>query len=364
MKKIIPIIFALTFVFASCEKDPKPGDLEHIPYAPQEKVLKRLTEFPEMVIPVDNPLTAEGIELGRRLFYDPILSIDSTKSCFSCHLPAGAFTDNLAFSEGVNGATTKRSSITLMNVGYNERGLFWDGRAATMEELNLLPIEDPHELHDTWENVENKLRQHTSYPELFRKAFGVKDRKEIDRFQVAKAIAQFNRTMIVGEGSRFYKVFILQEDFPTDEELNGYLMYFDASGGSLPDAQCFHCHNRPLFTNNDYMNNGIQPTSSLNDFKDKGRGAITGNLFDNGKFKTPTLWNIELTAPYMHDGRFKTLKEVLDHYASGGHYADNLDPLISDIKINDRHKKDLLAFLKTLTDTTFVRNPEFQNPFK
>lgn len=316
-----------------------------------------------MIIPADNPLTKDGIQLGRMLFFDPILSSDSTMSCASCHLPQGAFTDNLPTSKGVTGQNGRRSSMAVMNVGFINKGLFWDGRSTSLEDQAKRPVEDPIELHENWSNVEIKLRRHAQYPALFRKAFGIENKREITRELAAKAIAQFERTLLVGENSRFFEVFVNEEDFASDEELEGYLMFFDASNGSLPDAQCFHCHNRPLFTNNDFINNGLDEAYDLNSFRDKGRGEVTGRQFDNGKFRTPTLWNIEMTAPYMHDGRFSTLEEVLDHYASGGHYAENLDPLIEDIHLNEDHKVAIIAFLKMLTDTSFVNNPAFQNPF-
>jgi cytochrome c peroxidase len=354
-----------------CEKEPKPygppkteGDLIDIPYNPEPASIPSQDEYPAMANPENNPLTKEGIALGRMLFFDPILSSDSTMSCSSCHLPEHSFTDGMAFSPGVTGAIGRRSSMSLVNMGYGDNGFFWDGRSRTLEDQALLPVEDPIELHEDWPNVVAKFKNHPDYPARFRKAFGILDRSEITKELAAKAISQFERTLVVGKGSRFYKVFVQQNGFPSDEELRGYLMFFDAANGALPDAQCFHCHNRPFFTNNQYLNNGLDEAQSLEDFADKGRGEVTGNSFDNGRFKTPTLWNIALTAPYMHDGRFQTLEEVIDHYASGGHYAINLDPLITDIHLNEEQKADLLAFLHTLTDTTFTKNPEFQNPFE
>jgi cytochrome c peroxidase len=343
---------------------PTEGDLIDIPYNPQPAFIEQQEEFPVMEMPDENPLTVDGIQLGRMLFFDPILSSDSTLSCASCHLPEASFTDRLAVSPGVTGAFGRRSSMALINLGYSNNGLFWDGRSMTLEEQALIPVEDPIELHEDWPNVVEKFRSHPDYPAFFRKAFGIQDRSEITKELAAKAIAQFERTMVVGKGSRFYEVFVQQTDFPTDEELRGYLMFFDAANGDLPDAQCFHCHNRPFFTNNEYLNNGLDEAQSQDDFEDKGRGEVTGNSFDNGRFRTPTLWNVALTAPYMHDGRFETLEEVIDHYASGGHYALNLDPLITDIHLNEEQKKDLLAFLHMLTDTSFTTDPAFQNPFQ
>ena len=179
----------------------------------------------------------------------------------------------------------------------------------------------------------------------------------------AKAIAQFERILISSGNSKFDRVFLRGEGFPDDEEENGYDMFFDTTP-ELPDAECGHCHNTPYITTGEFFNNGIQDVNSLEDFPDKGLGAITGVLQDNGKFRAPSLRNIELTAPYMHDGRFETLEEVIDHYNSGGHLADNLDPLIRPLLLTEEQKNNLVLFLKTLTDEEFVNNPLFQNPFE
>ena len=148
-------------------------DLTDIPYEPVDYELVVPCGFPTMEIPADNPLTVDGVQLGRFLFYDPILSADSTMSCASCHLPSGVFTDNLAVSTGIDGIAGTRSSMSLLNVGYFYNGLFWDGRASTLEEQALLPVEDPIEMHNTWPNVVAKLQVHENYPKMFRKAFGI-----------------------------------------------------------------------------------------------------------------------------------------------------------------------------------------------
>jgi cytochrome c peroxidase len=357
---------------AGCAPDddipaPKGGDLEHIAYNPQPYDLVIPAGFPPMSIPADNPLTEEGVQLGRHLFYDPILSKDSTMSCFSCHLPQGGFTDNLPVSVGVGGVTGRRSAMPLENVGFFTNGLFWDGRSKTLEDLSLLPVPDPHELNVSWETVEQRLRRHPGYPEMFRKAFGIRDSEEVDRFLAAKALAQFTRTLISSGTSKFDRKFLKKEigvDF-SEAEFNGFDMFFDIEGSPLPDAQCFHCHNAPLFTTNEFFNNGLQEAATLDDFPDLGRGAITGSRIDNGKMRAPSLRNVMLTAPYMHDGRFATIEEVLDFYNEGIHFADNLDEnLMPPMGLTEQMKQDLIAFLHTLTDTAFVNNPAFQNPFE
>ena len=316
-----------------------------------------------MDIPADNPLTEAGIELGRFLFYDPILSGDETMACADCHLPTGGFTDNLAFSKGIDGIPGLRSSMSLVNVGYVTKGLFWDGRVQTLEEQALLPVEDVLELHTEWEQVIEKLQKHPDYPTRFRQAFGINSTDELTKELAAKAIAQFERSLISAD-SKYDRV-VRGEAFFDDDELMGFELFFDVPN-DLPDAECGHCHNAPLFTVNQYFNNGLDSVASLDDFADKGLGTVTGLPFDNGKFRAPTLRNIALTAPYMHDGRFQTLEEVVDHYNENAHFADNVDPLIATkgLGLNAEQKRALVAFMHTLTDTSFVNNPAYQNPFQ
>jgi len=373
-KKYSVLLFILIGSLFACKKDndptPSPGpttpitkDLSDIRYQPTAAAITRPANFPIMEVPADNPLTQEGIALGRRLFFDPILSSNKEMACASCHFPANGFTDNLAVSKGVDGIAGTRSSMALFNIGYYTKGLFWDGSVTTLEEQALLPVEDPIELHHNWEEVTEELSQHNLYPTLFRQAFGIEKSNDITKELAVKAIAQFERS-IISSDSKYDKV-IRGDDFFEDEEYNGWYMFFDV-GGDLPDAECAHCHNAPLFTVNDYFNNGLDSVADLNSFKDLGLGAITNKVFDNGKFRAPTLRNIALTAPYMHDGRFQTLEAVINHYNEGVHYIDNVDPLLlkpGGLGLSAQNKKDLLAFLHTLTDTTFVNDPAYQSPF-
>ena len=361
----IPVLLGLFTIVFSCHDtvdDPTvtEGDLTSIPYEPVTYELDIPDGFPALEQPVDNPMTVDGIQLGRKLFFDPILSIDSTISCSSCHQPNLSFTDGLPLSEGVNG-TTHRGSIGLLNVGFHYSGLFWDGRAATLEELALIPVEDPIEMAESWDSVELKLKNHPEYPAAFRKAFGIADKSMIDRNLAAKAMAQFLRTIVSGTNSR-YDQYIRGDIFLEENEINGYLMFFNLDP-SLPDAQCGHCHNAPLLATNDYFNNGLQESPDLLSFPDKGRGAITGLMSDNGLFKPPTLRNLVFSAPYMHDGRFNTLEEVVDHYASGGKNSPNKSSFMFNLVLTESQKADILAFLLTLTDSTTLSNPAYQNPF-
>lgn len=356
------------FLLYSCGDDmPIPPeqnteDLTAFTYDPQAFVLQIPEGFPQMIIPEDNLLTEAGVSLGRHLFYDPILSIDSTLSCSSCHLPSGNFTDNLDFSIGVTEETTARSSMSLLNIGFHNTGLFWDGRVNTLEEQALLPVEDPIELHESWPNVEAKLKRSKRYPKMFREAFGIENTSEITKALTVKAIAQFERTLISSGNSKYDRV-VRGETAFTDQELDGFEIFFDINEDQTRHAECGHCHNAPLFTTNEYLNNGIDQVRSLDDFIDKGRGTFTGNAFDNGAFKVPTLRNIEFSGPFMHDGRFGTLDEVIDHYKTGGFQADNLGAVLRPLSLIQGDREALLAFIRTLRDTSFVNNPAFSSPF-
>lgn len=378
---LILLLAATVVLLAQCRKEPSNScngcDLSGIPYNPAAYTIKKPAHFPQVSVPEDNPMTLEGVQLGRRLFYDPILSADSTMSCSSCHLPQGSFTDNKAVSSGIDGITGRRSAMSLLNVAYANNGLFWDGRAFTLEKQALLPVEDPIELHHTWPNVVEQLKTHPVYPELFRKAFGVEHCCDITKELVAKAIAQFERILISSGTSRYDEYVLGNLDALDDKELDGKLMFFDeGQDANLPDAQCFHCHGGITLTGNNYFNNGLDSVASLNDFTDRGRGAISGNSTDNGKFRAPTLRNIALTAPYMHDGRFPTLEAVLDHYNGNGKGVSNEDPIIRQIGfplggnvvtysgLTPYQRQAIVKFLHTLTDTRFIDNPDIQNPFE
>lgn len=355
MNRWLFITLVLLIVFQACRKD-KVG-FETTPYE-----LKIPEHFPDMPIPEDNPMTEEGVLLGRRLFYEKKLSGDNSISCGSCHAPDHAFSDPAQFSAGVNGTLGNRNSMALVNLGW-QTSFFWDGRSKTLEEQILEPVINPIEMHETWKHAVSELKQDVRYRNAFFQAFGTSD---FDSTHVAKAIAQFLRTMISGK-SKFDVIYKYENSIPftgndqqiwqtvTAEELAGYDLF-----KSLNGADCFHCHNGPLMQVQKFSNNGLDAT-----FTDLGRGLITGNVNDNGKFKVPTLRNIELSGPYMHDGRFQTLDEVIEHYSSGIHQSATIDPLIEfasqgGVQLDTEQKQQLKAFLLTLTDHEFVTNPDFQ----
>ncbi|HHS95119.1 MAG TPA: cytochrome C peroxidase, partial [Phaeodactylibacter sp.] len=240
------LFLSLALLLFACRKNDPRGDLEHIAYAPTPYSLEVPAGFYPVEVPPDNPMTQEGIDLGRRLFYDPILSVDSTLSCSTCHLPEMSFTDGLAVSVGVGGAIGKRSSPSLMNVAILRNGFFWDGRVHSLEEQALLPIEDEQEMKADWADIEKRLQRHSTYPILFRKAFGISARADLDRNLVVKAIAQFERTLLSKGSTKFDRVQMGLDTFSYDEAI-GYDLFFDVSP-TVKDAECGNCHNVPIFT--------------------------------------------------------------------------------------------------------------------
>jgi len=360
---------SLLLATLSCKKEPVlPSEMEEDnlisgSYAPTAYTFDVPDYMPRPIVPADNPMTEEGVALGRMLFFDPILSADSSLSCAGCHDPALAFTDGKAVSRGILGLEGTRSAMSLVNLAYNTRGFFWDGRARSLEEQALIPVEDHREMADSWEEVVLKLRRHADYPRLFRAAFGIERKDALTRDLVVKAIAQFERTLISAQ-SRYDKVIWESQGFPTDAEQRGIALFFIEDNQAMEHPGCSHCHFNPLFTDNQFRNNGLDSVASLTDFSDKGLGGINGNVYDNGKFRVPTLRNITLTAPYMHDGRFNTLEEVLDNYSLGGHGVINEDSNILPFSLTEQDKADLIAFMQMLTDTAFVNNPDFSNPFE
>ncbi|HIG52748.1 MAG TPA: cytochrome-c peroxidase [Candidatus Latescibacteria bacterium] len=312
------------------------------PHNPTPYALDVPAGFPLPEIPANNPLTIEGVELGRLLFTDPILSVDSTVACASCHLRESAFADARRFSKGVNGLTS-RNSMPLFNLLWSP-SFFWDGRSASLEDQAIHPVQNPIEMGEDWSTVTAKLTRHPTYPRLFAQAFGAD--KPIGQKLAVQAIAQFERTLVSAD-TKYDRWLAGTEEF-TPEEERGFLLFH------TEQADCFHCHVAPLFTDNQFHNNGLDL-----DPADPGLARQTEGRLDRGKFKTPSLRNIEYTAPYMHDGRFQTLQEVIEHYNSGFHRSNLTDPLMlirPGLNLNIKEKQSLISFLKTLSD------PQFNKP--
>lgn len=351
MKKVI--LYSLSFLLlmncSSKEEEiytPIPYNLE-IPQLFSDKLIAP-------IIPVNNPLTQEGVALGKKLFFDKILSGDGTQSCASCHHPQNAFSDNQQFSLGIDKKVGTRNAMPIFNLAWNFDELFnWHGSSFGLEKQAFEPVTNPIEMHANWATVTNKLQQHPEYPDLFLRAFGS---SKIDSTLVTKAIAQFERTLI-SANSKFDK-FLLGKATLTSQEQNGFNIFMDEAKGD-----CFHCHgsnNNPLWTDNKFHNNGLDTN-----FTDLGLGEITGDPADNGKFKSPSLRNLAFTAPYMHDGRFATLEEVINHYSEGLQPSSTIDPLMKKVSqggvnLTLQEKTHLKAFLLSLSDPSFINNPDFK----
>lgn len=334
---------------------------------PQDPELIKVNEpeaFAAIMYPEDNPTTREGLALGRDLFFDPILSQDSTISCGSCHLPELAFADGRERSVGIYGRVGVRNAPGLTNVGYLHQTLFWDGRADDLESQALHPIATPAEMGGDWPTVISKLRRHEVYWPQFKKTFGLDTPGGLSPDHVGKALAQFQRSLISAD-SKYDRVQRGVEAF-SEEEALGFALFFDfgddpeGAFANLPTAECAHCHTPPHFTNQRFFNNGLDESYTLQEFSDKGRGTVSGSIYENGLFRTPSLRNVELTRPYMHDGRMKTLAEVVQHYNQGGKYAENKSPNIRTLGLSTDQEAALVAFLRTLTDATFVNNPDYR----
>ena len=339
------LVFSLilfSVLFASCRKDPEMND------EPEEEIRLVIPEgFPAPVYNFDhNPLTKNGFELGRKLFYDPLLSKDNSISCGSCHQQFAAFSHlEHAVSHGINGKLGTRNAPGMFNLIW-QPNLMWDGGVHSLETQPLSPITNPVEMDETLEGVLTKLRTHPLYPGLFKKAF---DTDSITTAHMFKAMAQF-MGMLNSSESRFDHFKRQQESFSQQEE----------EGLQLFRTRCESCHKEPFFTDFSFRNNGLDTV-----FADSGRAMISFLQEDIGKFKVPSLRNIALTFPYMHDGRFETLEQVIGHYRSGVKMSPSLDSsLFSGIPMTDDEQEKIIAFLKTLTDSDFVSDKRFSKPPK
>lgn len=366
--KIFLVLISFVILIAACKKE---EDLI-VDNNLQDSLINFISPkyFPAFQNPTNNPLTKRGVELGRMLFYDPILSSDSSISCASCHSPQNSFSDNRRYSIGVNGAVGDIQAMPIVNLAWQNK-FFWNGRANSLEEQAIGPITNPIEMHETTANVIKKLMRSDDYKKRFKAAFGS---DQITQEMIARAIAQFERTMVSSQ-SKFDRLYAGLVDsglsaFDDADEYRGFVVFTTERG------QCFHCHGSQsaLLANNIdtlFRNNGLLTDVQM---VSTGLSQVTGKLEDEGKFKVPTMRNIELTAPYMHDGRFNTLEEVVEFYSSGIKENRNLD--INFSKSPDRleqfgglgltadEKRGLVKFLKTFTDTSFVNNRAFANPFK
>jgi cytochrome c peroxidase len=315
-------------------------------------------------IPADNPTTKQGVYLGRMLFYETRLSLTNTLSCGSCHQQAKAFTDGKPFSEGVDHILTPRNAMSLANLLW-ARKFFWDGRAEGLEAQASIPMTNPHEMGQSLATSVKKINDDATYRSLFKLVYG-DDKISGDR--ITKAIAQFERTLISCNSK--YDQYLRNAYQPTIPEERGMALFMTGPNPEkgIRGVNCAHCHGGPKTYMELFHNNGLDSIP-----KDAGIETLTGLASDRGRFKVPTLRNIALTAPYMHDGRFKTLKEVVDHYSDHVLASASLSSVFrgesneingKTLKLTENEKNDLVAFLNMLTDPTFITDPRFSDPHK
>jgi len=304
------------------------------------------------ILPYDNPATVEGIALGRGLFYETALSRDNDISCGSCHIQRHAFSDPRRFSIGMDGNQGTRNSMVLQNLAWNHF-FFWDARGITLELQAFEPIRDHRELFNSWPEIIQRLKERPGYDELFQRAFGT---MEVDSLHIVFALAQFERTLLSFNSpfDRFH--YGCESTALTPAQQRGKDLFFGR-------AHCADCHELPLFQDHGVINIGLDSIIT-----DPGLGGVSGKAWHMGRFKTPSLRNCAVSAPYMHDGRFITLREVVDFYAEKVHLnTPNFDDhmfawKLGVVKLDEADRNDLVSFLETLTDSSFLNNPGFGPP--
>jgi len=350
LKSNLSAAFTLKAISSSLPEISRPSPVKPL-YLPAKHTPYRFTMssyFPIPPLPRDNPLIEERIALGQKLFHDTALSRDGTLSCASCHLNENAFTDPRRFSIGVEGRTGTRNGMPLFNLAW-KTSFFWDGRASSLREQALKPIQDHLEMDETLENVVAKLEKTAKAD--FARAF---DSNAITPERIGLALECFLLTLTSFD-SKFDRSMQGKAQL-TDEEKRGFELFMTEYEPRMGQkgADCFHCHGGPLFSDHQFHNNGLSPIET-----DTGRERVTQDERDLYKFSTPSLRNIALTAPYMHDGRFETLEEVIEHYDHNLRRGPTLDPNLAKhpstgIRLSSEDKKALIAFLKTLTDEKYL----------
>ncbi len=337
-KGLILSILSVLLVF-SCKKD-EPSYEVFLP-----------SNFPAPAYDLSqNPVTTAGFELGRKLFYDPIMSRDSTIACADCHISFSAFSHpQHATSHGIDGLFGRRNALPVQNLIW-QPSYFWDGGVGQLDLIPLNAITNPVEMDESPPHVVAKLNRSKQYPALFREAFPGED--SVTGPHMLQALAQF-MSMLVSANSRY--------DHYVRREAGGDMSQQELAGLQVFQQKCAACHATDLFTDHSYRNNGILDNFTL----DRGRNEVSSLPEDIGKFRVPSLRNVALTGPYMHNGKFKTLEAILDHYASGVKDSPSLDPLLKQngqlgIPLTADEKQAILAFLQTLTDQEFINDERFQ----
>jgi cytochrome c peroxidase len=321
------------FVAWSCSKENTISDDTYVLQVPQG--------FPQPFFPADNGLTKSRVELGKKLFFDPALSVDHSVSCASCHLQERGFADDTPLSTGVQGRVGNRNAPGLANMAWMPV-FMRDGGIPTLELQVLGPISDHNEMDFDIQQIVARLSTDQDYQSRSRQAYD----RPLDAFVIMRALASFERTFVSGNSR--YDQSVRGEVSLTNEELRGKDLFFSDTLG------CGNCHSGFLFTNHNFENNGL-----YYQYADSGRARITFQYYDVGRFRVPSLRNVEVTAPYMHDGSKTTLEAVINHYAAGGAGHPNESSFINGFTISGSDKLALIAFLKSLTDPAFLNNPEY-----
>lgn len=335
MKFYIYISLFLGLALFSCRTEPIVTD------DPELMVLP--AGFPEMDIPEDNAFNYDRWLLGKKLFYDPVLSVDNTVSCARCHKPELAFTDGLAKSEGVASRTGTRNSPSLANIGYHPY-FTREGGVPTLEMQVLVPIQEHAEMDFNIVLAADRLKEDNEYVSMSLEAYG----EEPSPYVITRALANFERSLISGK-SKYDAVMAGESFFSSAEDLGFQLFKSEELG-------CVKCHGGFNFTGYHFANNGLYEI-----YEDEGRFRFTHEESDVAMFKIPSLRNVELTAPYMHDGSLDSLEDVIEHYIRGGENHPNKSQLVSGFELSTKEKEGLIAFLKTLTDFSFINNENFRN---
>ncbi len=323
MKKFAKLIFLLAIICSSCQEN---------------KSIEVASHFPSIQFEETNPYSPEKAELGKKLFFDPTLSLDSTISCSSCHFEHLAFTDGKSLSTGVEGRKGKRNAPTLLNTAFLNR-LNWDGGTTTLETQMLVPIGDHSEMNSSIPIIMDRLNNNSEYIQEFESVWNEKP----SPFNFTRSLGMYLRTLI-SDNSR-YDQFTQGDYIFSKNEKRGHDLFFSDS------LNCSSCHTPPLFTNQQFLNNGLD-TLSL----DSGKARVTFKHEDLGLFKVPTLRNIEITGPYMHDGRISSLEEVLDHYENNVQAHFNKSELIHSFHLSKEDRNCLIEFLSCLTDEKYRKD--------
>lgn len=330
---IITFLISVSIALQACNTDEPESDFE--------KLLKTPSGFPAIQEPVENKITYERWILGKKLFYDPLLSRDSSISCASCHKSSLAFSDDVALSSGVENAIGTRNSISLTNIAYHPY-FMREGGVPTLEAQVLVPIQEHTEMDFNIVAAGERLQEIPEYIEMSQNAYGMLP----DYYVITRALACFERTLISGNSGFDKFEYQGKSDALTQSQLRGKDLFFSNK------TDCSSCHSGFNFTNYSFENNGL-----YEDYLDKGRFILTSDLDDYEKFKTPSLRNVSHTAPYMHDGSISTLEAVIEHYNNGGEQNNNKSILIRPLDLEEEEKIDLVNFLESLSDYEFITNP-------